>query len=46
MSEPTSPDDLAVGPPEHLHPFFLLTGVLPARVVPVMPKQSMRGWAQ
>ena len=27
MSEPTSPDDLAVGPPEHLHPFFLLTGL-------------------
>ena len=27
MSEPTSPDDSAVGPPEHLHPFFLLTGL-------------------
>jgi putative membrane protein len=27
MSEPTSPDDSAVGPPEHLHPFFLLTGI-------------------
>ncbi|NUT00379.1 MAG: PH domain-containing protein [Sphingomonas sp.] len=27
MSEPTSPDDKAVGPPEHLHPFFLLTGL-------------------
>jgi putative membrane protein len=26
MSEPTSPDDAAVGPPEHLHPLFLLTG--------------------
>jgi putative membrane protein len=27
MSEPTSPDDPAVGPPEHLHPLFLLTGL-------------------
>ena len=27
MSEPTSPDDAAVGPPEHLHPLFLLTGL-------------------
>jgi putative membrane protein len=27
MSEPTSPDDAAVGPPERLHPFFLLTGL-------------------
>ena len=27
MSEPTSPDDSAVGPPEHLHPLFLLTGL-------------------
>ena len=27
MSEPTSPDDAAVGPPEHLHPFFLFTGL-------------------
>ena len=27
MSEPTSPDDKAVGPPEHLHPLFLLTGL-------------------
>lgn len=27
MSEPISPDDKAVGPPEHLHPFFLLTGL-------------------
>jgi putative membrane protein len=27
MSEPTSPDDTAVGPPEHLHPLFLLTGL-------------------
>jgi len=27
MSEPTSPDDKAVGPPEHLHPFFLLSGL-------------------
>ena len=27
MSEPISPDDSAVGPPEHLHPFFLLTGL-------------------
>ena len=26
MSEPTSLDDAAVGPPEHLHPLFLLTG--------------------
>ena len=26
MSEPTSPDDAAVGPPEHLHPLFLLIG--------------------
>ena len=26
MSEQTSPDDAAVGPPEHLHPLFLLTG--------------------
>jgi putative membrane protein len=27
MSAPTSPDDSAVGPPERLHPFFLLTGL-------------------
>jgi len=27
MSAPTSPDDAAVGPPEHLHPLFLLTGL-------------------
>ncbi|GAA4747890.1 PH domain-containing protein [Sphingomonas daechungensis] len=27
MSEPTSRDDAAVGPPEHLHPLFLLTGL-------------------
>ena len=27
MSEPTSPDDGSVGPPEHLHPLFLLTGL-------------------
>ena len=27
MSEPTSPDDAAVGPPEHLDPLFLLTGL-------------------
>ena len=27
MSEPISPDDLAVGPPEHLHPLFLLGGL-------------------
>jgi putative membrane protein len=27
MSEPTSPDDRAVGPPEHLHPLFLLSGL-------------------
>lgn len=27
MSEQTSPDDSAVGPPEHLHPFFLLSGL-------------------
>jgi putative membrane protein len=27
MSEPTSPDDPAVGPPEHLHPLFLLNGL-------------------
>jgi putative membrane protein len=27
MSEPTSPDDRSVGPPERLHPFFLLTGL-------------------
>src|SRR5215208_6145418 len=26
MSEPTSPDDLAVGPPERLHPLFLVAG--------------------
>ena len=26
MFEPTLPDDAAVGPPEHLHPLFLLTG--------------------
>jgi putative membrane protein len=28
MSEPTSPDDRAVGPPERLHPLFLLGGLL------------------
>jgi putative membrane protein len=28
MSAPTSPDDRAVGPPERLHPFFLLRGLL------------------
>ena len=27
MSEPTSPDDGSVGPPERLHPLFLLTGL-------------------
>ena len=27
MSEPTLPDDQSVGPPERLHPFFLLTGL-------------------
>jgi len=27
MSVPTSPEDAAVGPPEHLHPLFLLTGL-------------------
>ena len=27
MSEPTSTDDGSVGPPERLHPFFLLTGL-------------------
>ena len=27
MSEPTSPDDRSVGPPERLHPLFLLTGL-------------------
>ena len=27
MSEPTSPSDAAVGPPERLHPLFLLTGL-------------------
>ena len=27
MSEPISPDDQAVGPPERLHPLFLLTGL-------------------
>jgi len=27
MSEPTSPDDPALGPPEHLHPLFLLGGL-------------------
>ena len=27
MSAPTSPSDAAVGPPEHLHPLFLLTGL-------------------
>ena len=27
MSEPTSTDDRSVGPPERLHPFFLLTGL-------------------
>lgn len=27
MSEPILPDDSAVGPPEHLHPLFLLTGL-------------------
>ena len=27
MSEPTSPDDQSVGPPERLHPLFLLTGL-------------------
>ncbi len=27
MSEPISPDDRSVGPPERLHPFFLLTGL-------------------
>ena len=27
MSEATSPDDAAVGPPERLHPLFLLTGL-------------------
>jgi putative membrane protein len=27
MSEPTSREDTAVGPPEHLHPLFLLTGL-------------------
>lgn len=27
MSEPISPDDRAVGPPEHLHPLFLLGGL-------------------
>jgi putative membrane protein len=27
MSEPTSREDSAVGPPEHLHPLFLLTGL-------------------
>jgi putative membrane protein len=27
MSEPTSPDDGYVGPPERLHPLFLLTGL-------------------
>jgi putative membrane protein len=27
MSEPTSPDDRAVGAPERLHPLFLLTGL-------------------
>ena len=27
MSAPTLRDDGAVGPPEHLHPFFLLTGL-------------------
>jgi putative membrane protein len=27
MSEPTSPDDWAVGRPERLHPLFLLTGL-------------------
>lgn len=27
MSEPTSTDDASVGPPERLHPFFLLTGL-------------------
>ena len=27
MSEPTLPDDSAVGPPERLHPWFLLNGL-------------------
>jgi putative membrane protein len=27
MSEPTSPDDRAVGPPERLHPLYLLKGL-------------------
>lgn len=27
MSEPTSPDDTAVGPPERLHPLYLLKGL-------------------
>jgi putative membrane protein len=35
MSEPTSPDDLAVGEPERLHPLFVLTGL----------GQSLRGIA-
>jgi putative membrane protein len=30
MSEPTSPDDRAVGPAERLHPLFLLRGLLRA----------------
>ena len=27
MSAPTSPDDRAVGPPERLHPLFLIKGI-------------------